>query len=454
MNDSPVKTYNGIPVPAGETIQFVNAKPVTPNHPIIPYIEGDGIGAEITDAMRRILDLSVNLAYGDARSIAWLEVFAGDKAKARFGDALPADTLTALTDFGVSIKGPLGTPTGEGMRSLNVTMRQHFDLFSCVRPVRYFRGVPSVVKRPQDLDVVIFRENIEDVYAGIEGPMGSDFAKETLALCRKYGFDVPEDTGVGIKIMSRTGSRRLIRAAIQYAIDNNRKVVTIVHKGNIQKYTEGAFLRWGLELAAEEFGDTMVLEADLWSKHGGNLPEGKILLNHRIADATFFELLTKSDKFSVIATMNLNGDYISDAAAAQVGGLGIAPGGNIGSKCALFEATHGTAPDIAGKGLANPCSVLLSGVMMLEYLGWQEAADIATAAIAKSIRAKTVTGDLARYMKNATQLSTSDFAKTVMTNMVKPRRKVASKGKGGSTASAASGSKGKSPASGKGGDKA
>lgn len=422
-NAQTVRLFNGLCPPAGEVIQFKEGKPITPVQPIIPFIEGDGIGPEISDATRLVLDAAVSLAYGSARRINWFEVFAGDKARQQFGKPLPDDTLAALRHFGVSIKGPLNTPTGGGMRSLNVTMRQHFDLYSCVRPVRYFSGVPSVVKRPQDLDVVIFRENAEDVYAGIEFEMGSPLAKKILALLKEEGYEIREDTGVGIKIMSRSGARRLIRAAIQFAIEQQRKVVTIVHKGNIQKFTEGAFLKWGLELAAEEFAEIMVSEDDLWSKHGGNLPEGKILLNHRIADATFFELLTRANKFSVIATMNLNGDYISDAAAAQVGGLGIAPGANIGDNCALFEATHGTAPDIAGKGIANPCSLLLSGVMMLEYLGWTEAAEIATKAVQKTIKARTVTGDLARFMKTSTKLSTSDFAQAVVGNMVKPRRR-------------------------------
>jgi len=427
MTTTTVRKFNGVEVPAGEIVQFKDGKPVTPNHPIIPFIEGDGIGPEISDATRRIIDAAVAIAYGDARKVVWFEVFAGDKAKANFGSALPDGTLEALAHFGVSIKGPLGTPTGGGMRSLNVTMRQRFDLYSCVRPVRYYRGVPSVVKRPSDLDVVIFRENCEDVYAGIEFEMGSEGAREVIALAKKHGFDIREDSGIGIKPMSRFGSRRIVREAIEYAIEHKRKVVTIVHKGNIQKYTEGAFLKWGLELAAEEFGDIMVLESDVWEKHGGKLPEGKIMLNHRIADATFFELLCKPTQFSVIATMNLNGDYLSDAAAAQVGGLGIAPGANIGDSCALFEATHGTAPDIAGKGLANPCSLLLSGIMMLEYLGWEEAAAIVNKAVEKTIRARTVTGDLARLMKNATKLSTPDFASAVVGNMVKPRRKAVRK---------------------------
>jgi isocitrate dehydrogenase len=422
MDDRQVRTYNGVQVPAGEIVAFSDGKPVTPDHPIIPFIAGDGIGCEISVATRKILDAAVSAAYRGKRSIAWFEVFAGEKALGQFGKHLPDDTLSAIRQFGVAIKGPLGTPTGGGIRSLNVTLRQTFDLYRCVRPVRYFKGVPSVVKAPKDLDVVIFRENTEDVYAGIEFQMGSDGARRVISLLGEMGTAVRDDSGVGIKIMSRFGSRRLVRAAIQYAIDHNRKTVTIVHKGNIQKFTEGAFLQWGLELAREEFGDKIVDESELWQKHNGTLPEGKILLNSRIADAMFFELLTRPSKFSVIATMNLNGDYLSDAAAAQVGGLGIAPGANIGDSCAIFEATHGTAPDIAGKNIANPCSLLLSGVMMLDYLGWTEASDMVVTAIERTIKAKCVTGDLARFIKGATALNTDQFADAVVANL--PRRRV------------------------------
>ncbi|MBN8662381.1 MAG: isocitrate dehydrogenase (NADP(+)) [Candidatus Obscuribacter phosphatis] len=410
-------TFNGIASPNGQVITFKDGKPQTPDQPVIPFIEGDGIGAEIWSVCRSVLDNAVASAYGGKRKIAWLEVFAGEKARQKFGDSLPQDTLRALRHFGVGIKGPLNTPTGGGFRSLNVAMRQTFDLYQCVRPVRYFNGVPSVVKRPQDLDVVIFRENTEDVYAGIEYKIDSPEAKRILKLLEELGNKMDEDTGVGIKIMSRSGSRRLVRSAIEYAIKTGRKTVTMVHKGNIQKFTEGAFRDWGYELGREEFADKIVTEADLWSKHNGVLPEGKILLNDRIADAMFFEVLTKPDKFSVIATMNLNGDYLSDACAAQVGGLGIAPGANIGDNSAIFEATHGTAPDIAGKNLANPCSLILSGVMMLEYLGWQEAAKLVVETVEKTIAARTVTGDLARFMADATALSTSDFGAALIANM-------------------------------------
>jgi len=415
------KTYNGIAVPAGEKITFQNGKPVTPDHPIIPFIEGDGIGTDIWPASRKIIDAAVRGAYGDTRAIAWLEVLAGDKAKAASGVPLPQDTLDAITEYGVAIKGPLGTPTGGGMRSLNVTMRQKFDLYRCVRPVRYFSCVPSVVVHPEKLDVVIFRENTEDVYAGIEYKADSAEAVQIVDLLGKFGVDTIEaTTGIGIKIISRRKSRRLVKAAIEYALESGRKTVTLVHKGNIQKFTEGAFRDWGYELAREEFADKIVTEDELWSKHNGKLPDGKILLNDRIADAMFFEVLTKPSEFSVIATCNLNGDYLSDACAAQVGGLGIAPGANIGTDCAIFEATHGTWPKGAGKNLANPSSLLLSGVMMLEFMGWKEAAQRIVTGLEKTIASKNVTVDLHTLMEGATLLSTSAFADSVIANMPAP----------------------------------
>ncbi len=423
MSTKSVRKFYGAPIPDGEVIQFQDGAPVTPTRPVIPFIDGDGIGPEIADATRRIIDAAVAKVYGTKRRIIWLPAHAGDAAMAKFGSPLPDDTLEMLGYFGVAMKGPLGTQTGGGRRSLNVTMRQYFDWYSCVRPVRYFKGVVSVVKRPQDLDVVIFRENTEDVYAGVEFAMGSPGALEIIAVAKKYGHKIREDSGIGIKPISKYASRRIVRAAIEFAIEHSRKVVTLVHKGNIQKETEGAFLKWGLELAAEEYPDTFVSEDDLWKVHGGKLPEGKILLNHRIADATFFELLCKSTQFSVIATTNLNGDYLSDDAAGQVGGLGIAPGANMGDKGAMFEATHGTAPDIAGKGISNPCSLTLSGVMMLEYINWDEAAVCITRAIEKTLRSKTATGDLARFMKKATQVNTVQFADAVIANMAKPTRR-------------------------------
>ncbi|MBX9690036.1 MAG: isocitrate dehydrogenase (NADP(+)) [Candidatus Obscuribacterales bacterium] len=408
------RSFNGVAVPLGECIRFKNGKPITPDFPVIPFIEGDGIGKEISTAMRKLIDSSVQAAYGSSRRVAWMEVFAGDNARERFGEDLPADTLSAIKQFKVAIKGPLGTPTGTGRRSLNVALRQHFDLYQCVRPVRYFQGVPSVVKRPQDLNIVIFRENVEDVYAGIEFEMGSEGALRLIALLKELGHEIRPDSGIGIKPMSRFGSKRLVRAAIQYAVNHNLPVVTLVHKGNIQKFTEGAFRKWGYEVAKKEFGDKTVTEAELWDKYDGKMPRGKILINCRITDNMFCELLLKPTRFSVIATMNLTGDFLSDASAAQVGGLGIAPGANIGKNCAIFEATHGTAPDIAGKGLANPCSIVLSGVMMLEYLGWNEAAQLLVNAIERTLKAKAVTGDLARLMKNTKALNTSEFVEALL----------------------------------------
>lgn len=415
------RTLNGITVPEGETIRFKDGKPVMPTKPIIPFIEGDGIGKEIMTGTRRILDRAVDVAYKGARAIAWLETFAGDTAKDKFGDPLPKDTLTAIGEFGVAIKGPLATPTGGGMRSLNVALRKHFDLYQCVRPVRYYKGVPSPVVRPQDLDIVIFRENTEDIYSGIEFPAGSPQAKALIALLGTWGFTVSEDSGIGIKPISQSASKRLVRRAIQYAIDHKRTVVTLVGKGNIQKYTEGSFVAWGFEVAREEFGDlTVVTDEELWSKHNGKLPEGKILVNYRITDNMFAELLARPNRYSILATTNLNGDYLSDASAAQVGGLGIAPGANLGENCALFEATHGTAPDIAGQDKANPCSLLLSAVMMLEYIGWDEAAKLVVEAIQATIADKTVTGDMARLLTDAKQVTTTQFVEAIVAKFDKP----------------------------------
>lgn len=409
-----IRSYNGVPVPEGQLFSFSDGKPLTPANPIILYIEGDGIGKEISEVTRQIIDAAVTKAYGTRRRIAWMEVFAGERSKELFGESLPQDTLAAIERFRVAVKGPLATPTGAGIRSLNVALRQRFDLYQCLRPVRYFRGVPSVMKRPQDLNVVIFRENTEDVYAGIEFEMGSAEATKLSATLKELGAEISSDSGIGIKPISRHGSKRLVRAAIEYAIEHNLPTVTLVHKGNIQKFTEGAFRKWGYEVAKEEFGDKTITEEELWSKFDGKVPAGKILINCRITDAMFCELLTKPTRYSVIATMNLNGDYLSDACAAQVGGLGIAPGANIGNEYAIFEATHGTAPDIAGKNLANPCSLILSGVMMLEYLGWTEAALLIEQAIGRTISAKAVTGDLARLMKNTKALKTDEFAKSLL----------------------------------------
>lgn len=392
------KAFNGVRVPRGDIINIRGDTWDVPDFPIIPYIEGDGIGPEIWVATRRFVDAAVTRAYRGRRKIVWFKIFAGDAAKAKFGDPLPADTLAALKYFRVGIKGPLGTPTGGGIRSLNVTMRQELDLNQCIRPVRYFQGVPSVVKHPEKLNVTIFRQNTEDVYAGVEFKAGTDTARALMEYLITLGVKLRQDSGIGIKPISKYESQRIVRAGIEYARKHGRKTVTLVHKGNIQKCTEGAFRDWGFELAQKEFGDSIIFAEDYWNVYGGKLPEGKILINDMIADASFQELLIRPERMDVIVTTNLNGDYLSDAAAAQVGGLGIAPGANIGDHFAIFEATHGTAPDIAGKGLANPTSLLLSALMMLERMGWKEAADLIQSALEKTIADHKVTGDLARFI--------------------------------------------------------
>jgi isocitrate dehydrogenase len=418
MAEVATKTFNGLKVPEGEKVQFKDGKPITPKKPIIPFIEGDGTGADIWRASKRVIDAAVEKAYKGDRSIAWFEVFAGEKAKNEKNDWLPQDTLDAIKEFGVAIKGPLTTPVGGGIRSLNVALRQIFDLYCCVRPVRYFPGVPSPVKAPEKLDVVIYRENTEDVYAGIEYVAGSAEAKKLMEIIKTFGKEIRPDSGIGIKPISKTGSQRLVRRAIEYAIKHNRKSVTLVHKGNIQKFTEGAFRDWGYEVAESEFATQTVTEEKLWAEPlNGKMPEGKLLLNDRIADSMFQQVLTRPDEYSVLATTNLNGDYLSDACAAQVGGLGIAPGANIGDTCAVFEATHGTAPKYAGKDVINPGSVILSGAMMLEYLGWNEAKDILHEAFAKTIQDKTVTYDLERLMPGAKKLKTSEFGDAIIANM-------------------------------------
>jgi isocitrate dehydrogenase len=410
------KTYNGLKVPQGEKITFADGKPVVPNKPIIPFIEGDGTGRDIWKASKRVIDAAVKKAYDGKKEIAWYEVFAGEKAKDQFNEWLPEDTIAALREFGVAIKGPLTTPVGGGIRSLNVALRQIFDLYCCVRPVRHFKGVPSPVVAPDKLDVVIYRENTEDVYAGIEFQEGTPEAKKFIDLCESMGKKIRLDSGIGIKPISKTGSQRLVRRAIEYAILRGKKTVTMVHKGNIQKFTEGAFRDWGYQVAAEEFADKVISEDKLWSDHNGKLPEGKILLNDRIADSMFQQVLTRPDEYSVLATTNLNGDYLSDACAAQVGGLGLAPGANIGDSCAIFEATHGTAPKYADKDVINPGSVILSAVMMLDYLGWTEASVMIEEAVAKTIQQKKVTYDLERLMPGATKLKTSEFADAIISN--------------------------------------
>ena len=389
-----------------------------PDQPIIPVIEGDGIGRDIMRATRRVIDAAVEKAFEGQKKIVWFDIYAGENAQEKYGQWLPEDTFQAIREFGVALKGPLTTPVGGGFRSLNVTLRQELDLFACIRPVRHFEGVVSPVRHPEQMDVVIFRENTEDVYAGIEWAQGSDEVKQVIDfLQNQMGVSVRADSGIGIKPISIFGTQRLVRMAIQYAIDHNRESVTLVHKGNIMKFTEGAFSDWGYEVAAEEFGHQTISEADLWDQHDGQVPDGKIVIKDRIADSMLQQILTRTSEYDVIATPNLNGDYLSDACAAQVGGIGMAPGGNIGDVAALFEATHGTAPKYTDQDVANPSSLILSAVMMLEHLGWQSAADLIISGIEKTIVQKRVTYDLERLMDDATKLKTSEFGTAIIENM-------------------------------------
>ncbi len=412
--------YEKLTAPAkGSKITVAEGRLVVPDDPIIPFIEGDGTGPDIWRASQRVFDAAIAKAYSGKKRIEWFEVYAGEKSLKVYGENvwLPDDTLAAIKEYIVAIKGPLTTPVGGGIRSLNVALRQVLDLYACVRPVRWFEGVPAPVKEPGKLNVVIFRENTEDVYSGIEWKSGSAEAAKLIEFVKGLGKNIRHDSGVGIKPISKYGSERIVRKAIQYAIDRGLKMVTIVHKGNIMKFTEGAFREWGYELAAREFSDKIVTEKDLWDKFDGKLPAGKILLNDRIADAMFQQLLLRPDEYEVIVTPNLNGDYLSDACAAQVGGLGLAPGGNISDAYAVFEATHGTAPKYADKDVINPGSVILSGVMMFEYLGWNEVGKLIIKGIEGAIGKKRVTYDLERQMPGATKLKTSEFASEIIANM-------------------------------------
>jgi isocitrate dehydrogenase len=459
-----------VQVPAnGKAIEYSGGKFQIPDHPIIPFIEGDGTGRDIWRAAQRVFDAAVEKAYSGKRKIAWLEVLAGEKAFNRSGEWLPQDTVDAIRDFRVAIKGPLTTPVGGGIRSLNVALRQILDLYACVRPVRYFAGVPSPVRHPERMNVVIFRENTEDVYAGIEWRSGTPEVKKLLdflnnEMLKSSNKKIREDSGVGIKPISPTGTKRLMRRAIRHALEHNRNIVTLVHKGNIQKFTEGAFRDWGYELATEEFRSQVVTERESWildnkdrdanlsieknaaliepglesateefrkqvgaevkrvldsiyASHGHGQWKKKVLINDRIADSVFQQVLTRADEYQVFATPNLNGDYLSDACAAQVGGLGMAPGANIGDGYGVFEATHGTAPKYADKDVINPSSVMLSGAMMFEFLGWGEAAKLIEEGIARTIQQKRVTYDLERMMEGATKLRTSEFASAIIENM-------------------------------------
>jgi len=463
-------SYNGVAVPVnGAPILYNQGQYKVPDNPIIPFIEGDGTGRDIWKASVRVFDAAVEKAYKGKRRVAWYEVFAGEKAKAKFNNWLPDDTVSAARDFRVAIKGPLTTPVGGGIRSLNVALRQIMDLYACVRPVRYYSGVPSPVKHPERMDIVIFRENTEDVYAGIEWEEGTPEAAKLIEFLNKDMLkggkkQVRLDSGVGIKPMSVSGTKRLVRMAIKHALENGRKTVTLVHKGNIQKFTEGAFRKWGYELATEEFRDQVVTERESWildnkdknpnltvaqnaesiepgmefappefrqaverevqqvldsiyGTHGHGAWKKKVMINDRIADSIFQQVVTRADEYSVFATPNLNGDYISDACAAQVGGLGIAPGANIGDGYAVFEATHGTAPKYADKDVINPGSVILSGVMMFRFLGWSEAADLIERGIELTIEQKKVTYDFERLMEGATKVKTSEFGNHIIENM-------------------------------------
>ena len=402
----------------GEKITMTDSGLQVPDKPIIPYIEGDGTGPDIWAAAVRVLDGAVATAYGGRRRIEWLEVLAGEKANERTGSWLPEATEDAFREYLVGIKGPLTTPVGTGIRSLNVALRQRLDLYVCLRPVKYFPGVPSPVRSPADVDMVVFRENTEDVYAGLEVSSGTPEAQRIIDFVRdELGWEIRPDSGIGVKPISRTGTARLVEAAIRYALQHGRRSVTLVHKGNIQKFTEGAFRGWGYEVAAERFPDQTIAWDDLPAD--GTVPDGRVLIKDAIADIFLQQILTRPREFDVIATMNLNGDYISDALAAQVGGIGIAPGANINYHTghAIFEATHGTAPKYAGKNVVNPSSVILSGVLMLEHLGWTEAAAAIDRALTETIAAGRVTYDFARLTTGATQLSTSAFADDIVARL-------------------------------------
>lgn len=428
------------PPEEGKKIEVKNGKMHVPDNPIIPFIEGDGIGPDIMNASRPVWDKAVDIAYGGDKKISWFELYAGGKATELYGEPLPEDTLNAIEHYVVAIKGPLTTPVSGGYRSLNVTMRQTLDLYACVRPVKYYKGVPSPVKNPELMDMVIFRENTEDVYAGIEWKQGTDEVIKVIEfLNNEMNTNIPEDSGVGVKPISIRKTRRLVGKAIKYAIDNNKSSVTLVHKGNIMKFTEGSFKDWGYEVATDKFRDYIITEDELWDqvkgadgvtpttkkgayahlrdgKKPGN-PGGRIVIKDRIADQMFQQVLTRTDEYDVVALPNLNGDYLSDACAAQIGGLGIAPGANIGDYVALFEPTHGSAPKYRGMDKVNPSSLILSGVMMLKYLGWNEAAELIEKALEKTFTDKEVTYDLARQMEGVNPIKTSEFSNEIIKRM-------------------------------------
>ena len=410
--------YKHAKVPAGaDRIEASGGKFSIPDHPVIPFIEGDGTGPDIWRASVRVFDAAVQIAYGAKRKIAWMEILAGEKAFKTTGEWLPAESVEAVREFKVAIKGPLTTPIGGGFRSLNVALRQELDLYACIRPVRYFTGVGAPMKHPEKLNIMIFRENVEDVYSGIEFRAGSVEAEKLRSFLEKeLKAKIREGSAIGIKPMSPFGSKRLVKMALEYALKNNKKSVTMMHKGNIMKFTEGGFRDWGYEVARDEFKNLVVTEADL-NKAGSTARADAVILKDRIADSMFQQLLLRPEDYEVIATPNLNGDYLSDAAAAQVGGLGIAPGGNVGDEAAVFEATHGTAPKYAGLDKINPGSVILSGVMMFQHMGWNEAAALIVKGVEKAIAAGTVTYDLARQMPGSTEVSTTGFGDAVIAGM-------------------------------------
>lgn len=413
--------YKNIKVPShGSPITFNNGKINVPDKPIVLFIEGDGTGGDIWGASKAVFDAAVQKVYGGSKEVAWMEIYAGEKSLSVYGENqwLPDETIEAIKEFKVAIKGPLTTPVGGGIRSLNVSLRQILDLYACVRPVKYYTGVPSPMKHPELLDIVLFRENTEDVYAGIEFRDGSPEAEDLINYINtKFKKNIRPNSGIGIKPMSEFGSARLVKKAIEYAIVNNKKSVTLVHKGNIMKFTEGSFKEWGYKVAAQEFGDKTITEDEVFKNHNGTVPVGKIVIKDRIADSMFQQLLLRPAEYEVLATPNLNGDYLSDAAAAQVGGLGIAPGANISYEVAIFEATHGTAPKYAGLNKINPGSVILSGVMMFEFMGWKDVSRSIESAIQKTIASKTVTYDFARLMEGATEVGTKEFAQAIIKNL-------------------------------------
>jgi isocitrate dehydrogenase len=401
-----------------EMIKFENGIINTPDHPVVLFIEGDGTGPDIWKATKIVLDAAVEKSYGGKRKIEWKEILAGEKAFNQTGEWLPNKTLDQIKKYKIAIKGPLTTPVGGGIRSINVALRQELKLFACVRPVRYFQGVPAPVKEPEKVDMIIYRENIEDLYAGIEWKQGTAEAKKIIDFIKtELGKEIRPDSGIGIKPISITNTKNLVRSAIQYAVANKKKSVTLMHKGNIMKFTEGAFKEWGYEIARDEFEDVTITEAKVWEKFGGQIPAGKVMIKDRIADAMFQQVLLRPDEYDVIATPNLNGDFISDALAAQVGGLGMAPGANIGASEAVFEATHGTAPKYAGMDKVNPGSLILSGEMMLRFMGWTEAADAVIRGIEKTISQKKVTYDLERQTEGAILMKCSEFGKAVAENI-------------------------------------